>query len=95
LVRRSERSSTEAAIRPTLAVPARTARQKSAQDHFEAIIFSEGLNQYRDILEPGRPLVLTIQANLEGEDVRARITTAEPLDQAAARHQKGMRIFAW
>jgi DNA polymerase-3 subunit alpha len=61
--------------------------------HFEAIIFSEGLNQYRDILEPGRPLVLTIQANLEGEDVRARITTAEPLDQAAARHQKGMRIF--
>ena len=32
LVRRSERSSTEAAIRPTLAVPARTARQKSAQD---------------------------------------------------------------
>ena len=61
--------------------------------HFEAIIFSEGLNQYRDILEPGRPLVLTLQANLEGEDVRARITTAEPLDQAAARHQKGMRIY--
>ncbi|UMY15704.1 DNA polymerase III subunit alpha [Methylobacterium organophilum] len=61
--------------------------------HFEAIIFSEGLGHYRDILEPGRPLVLTLQANLEGEDVRARIQTAEPLDQAVARHQKGMRIY--
>ncbi|MDP4025800.1 DNA polymerase III subunit alpha [Methylobacterium sp. NEAU 140] len=60
--------------------------------HFEAIIFSEGLGHYRDILEPGRPLVLQLQANLEGEDVRARIQTAEPLDQAVARHQKGMRI---
>ena len=60
--------------------------------HFEAIIFSEGLGQYRDILEPGRPLVLQLQANLEGEDVRARILTAEPLDQAVARHQKGIRI---
>ena len=60
--------------------------------HFEAIIFSEGLGQYRDILEPGRPLVLQLQANLEGEDVRARILTAEPLDHAVARHQKGIRI---
>lgn len=60
--------------------------------HFEAIIFSEGLGQYRDILEPGRPLVLQLQANAEGEDVRARIMTAEPLDAAVARFQKGMRI---
>ncbi|HEV7438635.1 MAG TPA: DNA polymerase III subunit alpha [Methylobacterium sp.] len=61
--------------------------------HFEAIIFSEGLGHYRDILEPGKPLVLQLQANLEGEDVRARIQTAEPLDQAVARYQKGMRIY--
>ncbi|MGU3536879.1 DNA polymerase III subunit alpha [Methylobacterium sp. A54F] len=61
--------------------------------HFEAIIFSEGLGHYRDILEPGQPLVLQLQANLEGEDVRARIQTAEPLDQAVARYQKGMRIY--
>jgi len=61
--------------------------------HFEAIIFSEGLGHYREILEPGRPLVLQLQANLEGEDVRARIMTAEPLDVAVARHQKGMRVY--
>ncbi|KQP52654.1 DNA polymerase III subunit alpha [Methylobacterium sp. Leaf108] len=61
--------------------------------HFEAIIFQEGLNQFREILEPGRPLVLQLQANLEGDDVRARILSAEPLDEAVARHQKGMRVY--
>ena len=34
-----------------------------------------------------------MQANVEGEDVRARIISAEPLDKAAARIQKGLRIF--
>ncbi|MFC0283358.1 DNA polymerase III subunit alpha [Camelimonas abortus] len=60
---------------------------------FEAIIFSEGLNQYRDLFEPGKPLVLILQGSVEGEDVRARIQSVEPLDDAVARHQKGLRIF--
>jgi DNA polymerase-3 subunit alpha len=61
--------------------------------HFEAIIFSEGLQKFRDLLEPGRAVVLMVQASVEGEEVRARIQTAEPLDQLAARHQKGLRIY--
>jgi DNA polymerase-3 subunit alpha len=61
--------------------------------HFEAIIFSEGLQQYRDLLEPGRAVALVLQASLEGDEVRARIQTAEPLEEAVAKHQKGMRIF--
>jgi DNA polymerase-3 subunit alpha len=61
--------------------------------HFEAITFSEGLSHYRDLLEPGAALMLQLQASTEGEDVRARIQTCEPLDQAASRHQKGMRIY--
>jgi DNA polymerase-3 subunit alpha len=61
--------------------------------HYEAIVFSEGLQQYRDLLEAGRALVLVLQAGLEGEEVRARIQTVEPLDEAVARCQKGMRIF--
>ena len=32
-------------------------------------------------------------AELQGEDVRARILHAEPLDDAAAKTQKGLRIF--
>ncbi|WP_084143799.1 DNA polymerase III subunit alpha [Methylocapsa acidiphila] len=60
---------------------------------YEAILFQEGLNQYRDLLEKGAAVLLSLQANVEGEDVRARIVSAEPLDQAASRVQKGLRIF--
>ncbi len=59
---------------------------------YEAILFQEGLNQYRDLLEKGASVLVTLQANVEGEDVRARITLVEKLDEAAARIQKGLRI---
>ncbi len=60
---------------------------------YEAIMFQEGLNQYRDMLEKGAAVLVSLQANVEGEDVRARITSVEPLEQAAHRVQKGLRIF--
>ena len=61
--------------------------------HFEAVLFSEGLAQYRDLLEPGSAVLLQLGAEMQGEDVRARVLHAEPLDQAAAKTQKGLRIF--
>jgi len=60
---------------------------------YEAILFQESLNQMRDLLQKGAPLLLGLQANVEGEDVRARIVSAEPLDVAASRMQKGLRVF--
>jgi DNA polymerase-3 subunit alpha len=60
---------------------------------YEAVIFSEGLQQFRDVLEPGAAVLLTLSAELQGDDVRARIQVAEPLDQAAAKLSKGLRIF--
>ncbi len=60
---------------------------------YEAILFQEGLNQYRDFLEKGSVVMVAVQASLEGEDVRARIATVEPLDRAASKVQKGLRIF--
>jgi DNA polymerase-3 subunit alpha len=60
---------------------------------YEAILFQEGLNQYRDLLEKGAVVLVGLQANVEGEDVRARIVSVEPLEQAAQRVQKGLRIF--
>ncbi len=60
---------------------------------YEAILFQEGLVQFRDLLEKGACLLLNVQANVEGEDVRVRIVGVETLDEAAARHQKGLRIF--
>jgi DNA polymerase-3 subunit alpha len=61
--------------------------------HFEAVLFSEGLAQYRDVLEPGSAVLLQLGAELQGDEVRARILHAEPLDDAAAKTQRGLRIF--
>jgi DNA polymerase-3 subunit alpha len=61
--------------------------------HYEAVLFSEGLAQFRDLLEPGSAVLLTLSAEVQGDDVRARIQMAEPLDQAAAKVSKGLRIF--
>jgi DNA polymerase-3 subunit alpha len=60
---------------------------------FEAIIFQEGLDQYRDMLEPGKAVLLVLAGEEQGEDVRVRIQTVEPLDQAAEKMQKGLRVF--
>ncbi len=60
---------------------------------YEAILFQEGLNQFRDLLEKGAAVILSLQASLEGEDVRARIVSVEPLDAAASRIGKGLRVF--
>ena len=61
--------------------------------HFEAVLFAEGLAQFRDLLEPGAAVLLQLGAELQGEDVRARILNAELLDAAAVKAQKGLRIF--
>ena len=60
--------------------------------HYEAILFQEGLTQYRDLLEKGAAVLVTLSAAVEGEDVRARIVAVEPLAAAAARAQKGLRV---
>ncbi len=60
---------------------------------YEAILFAEGLLQYRDILEPGNAVLLFMAAEAQGDDVRARIQTAEPLDKAAEKLQKGLRVY--
>jgi len=59
---------------------------------YEAVLFQEALQQYRDQLEKGAAVLVTLSANVEGEDVRARIVAVEPLASAAARAQKGLRI---
>jgi DNA polymerase-3 subunit alpha len=61
--------------------------------HFEAVIFSEGLAEHRDLLEPGTAVLLFLSAEVQGDEVRARIQSAEPLDNAAANLQKGLRVF--
>ena len=61
--------------------------------HYEAVIFSEGLQQYRDALEPGSAVLLVMAAEAQGDDVRCRIQSVEPLAAAAEKMQKGLRVF--
>ena len=61
--------------------------------HYEAVIFSEGLALHRDLLEPNTPVIVSVNAALEGDEVRIRIEGVEPLDRAAERQQKAVRVF--
>jgi DNA polymerase-3 subunit alpha len=60
---------------------------------YEAVLFQEGLQQYRELLEPGNAVLLFLSAEAQGEDVRARIQSVERLDQAAEKVQKSLQIF--
>ena len=61
--------------------------------HYEAVLFAEGLAQYRDLLEPGSAVLLFLTAEVQGDEVRARIQSVEPLDEAAAPMHRGLRVF--
>ncbi|MGB8817900.1 MAG: DNA polymerase III subunit alpha [Rhizobiaceae bacterium] len=60
---------------------------------FEGVLFSEMLAEYRDLLEPGRSLVLTVSADDRPEGINLRIQTIQSLEDEAARVQKSLRVF--
>ncbi len=60
---------------------------------YEAVIFSEGLAQYRDLLETGRSIVIYASAEDRSEGINVRIDKVEPLELLAARQQQSLRIF--
>jgi len=60
---------------------------------YEAVLFSEALAQYRDLLEPGQSLVITVAAEDRPEGVNMRIQTVQSLEDVASQVQKALRIF--
>jgi DNA polymerase-3 subunit alpha len=60
---------------------------------YELVCFQELLFSVRDILEAGTPLLITVSAELQGDEVRLRAQTIEPLEKAAAKIKKGLRVF--
>jgi DNA polymerase III subunit alpha len=60
---------------------------------FETVIFSERLAQFRDMLEPGKVVLVTVSASVENDDARLIVQAVESLDEAMARGLKGVRIF--
>ncbi len=53
---------------------------------------ADQFSQCRDLLEPGANVLLFISGEVQGEDVRARIQSAKPLDAVSAARQSDLRI---
>ncbi|CBI76360.1 DNA polymerase III alpha subunit [Bartonella clarridgeiae 73] len=60
---------------------------------YEAVIFSEGLSVYGDMLESGKSFIITVIAEDRSEGISLRIETIESLEEQALRHHKMMRLF--
>jgi DNA polymerase-3 subunit alpha len=60
---------------------------------FEVLVFAELLAQTRDKLDGGRPLLVTVDARIEGESVRLAAHAIQPLDEALAGAAAGLKIF--
>jgi DNA polymerase-3 subunit alpha len=59
---------------------------------YEAVLFSEGLSEYRDLLEPGKSVVVLVGAEERPEGVSVRIQSAESLDSVVA-GLKQIRVY--
>ncbi len=59
---------------------------------FEAILFAEALNAFRDQLEPGRSVVVQVAAEDRPEGISVRIISVKPLD-AMSGGLKQLRVF--
>ena len=51
---------------------------------YEVTVFSDTLEAARDFLEPGMNVVLTVEANLEGDTLKLLARAIQPIDQIAA-----------
>jgi len=59
---------------------------------FEAVIFSETLAASRHLLEPGTPVLLTVEGERDGEALKLRAAAIQSLDEAASGLQRGFKV---
>ena len=59
---------------------------------FEAVLFSEALNEYRDLLEPGTSVLVQVAAEDRPEGIGLRIGNVTPLDAVEAGLRQ-LRVF--
>ena len=59
---------------------------------FEAVIFSDTLAASRDLLEPGTPVIVTVEAERDGETMKMRVQSLEALDKAAAAMPRNIKL---
>ncbi|MFN3869013.1 MAG: OB-fold nucleic acid binding domain-containing protein [Hyphomicrobiaceae bacterium] len=59
---------------------------------FEAVIFSDTLAACRDLLEPGTPVIVSVEAEVDGETLKMRVQGIEALDAVAANVQRRLKL---
>ncbi len=59
---------------------------------FEAVIFSDTLNACGDLLTVGTAVVIAVEAEVDGDNVKLRVQGLEALDAAAANAMRGVKI---
>ena len=59
---------------------------------FEVMVFSEVLSASRDLLDPGTPVLLTLDAQLEDEKLRLLASRIDSLEKAVAARVRNLRI---
>jgi DNA polymerase III subunit alpha len=60
---------------------------------FEAVVFTEALLASRSLLEPGTAVLIDVEAEAEGENVKVRVQRLSSLDRAAETCHTGMKIY--
>jgi DNA polymerase-3 subunit alpha len=63
-----------------------------ATGQFEAVIFSDTLAVSRELLEPGTAVIVSVEAERDGEMLKMRVQSLEALDKAAASVPRNFRI---
>ncbi|MGO4437521.1 DNA polymerase III subunit alpha [Rhizobium sp. RAF56] len=60
---------------------------------FEAVLFSELLNQYRDVLEPGKSFIIIAAGEERPEGVSLRLQSVQSLEEKSLQMQKALRVY--
>lgn len=60
---------------------------------YEVVLFSEALVAFRDVLEPGASVIVTVSAEERPEGISLRAQQVQSLEDEAVRTQKALRVF--
>ena len=64
-----------------------------ATGQFEAVIFSDTLAVSRELLEPGTAVIVSVEAERDGETLKMRVQSVEALDKAASGVARNLRLI--
>ena len=69
------------------------AQLSDASGMYEVVVFSETLAAHRELLEPGTPVLLTVDVRLEPDNVRLTAQAIQGLEAAAAQTSAGLKVY--